>query len=52
MPSGSICKICEDEFGIGVHFGSSFLCRNCEDDMWVFIRSAIKALKNRPVKNR
>ena len=46
--NGSTCKICEDTVGIGIHFGTSFLCLHCEEEMWVFIRSAIKAIKSKP----
>lgn len=50
MARGSKCKICEEEFGIGVHFGTSFLCMDCEGQFWDFIRAAIKALKSKKIK--
>ena len=50
MSKGSTCRICEDDHGIGMNFGSSFLCRSCEEELWDFIRKAIIALKKKEKK--
>lgn len=44
---GNKCRICNDEFGVGVHFGTSFICRDCEDQFWDFMRAALRAVKEK-----
>jgi len=48
MPGrGSECKICGEEFGVGIHFGTAFICRLCEEWFWSFIRAAKQTIKKK-----
>jgi hypothetical protein len=45
MAQGSKCKLCHEEYGVGIHFGTAFVCRFCEQWLWDFLRAARQTMK-------